>query len=722
MEAQVQEKYRYDLDGLRGIAIAFVVIFHVFVGRVSGGVDVFLLLSGYFFLGSQLRYAARRDATLNPWWPVWRMIRRLFPVLVTVVMVCAVLVVFFFPDLRRVDLARQLIASVLYYQNWELAIQKTGYQAASWGISPLQHLWSMSVQGQFYLLGILFALGCGWSLRLQRRRLQKKRGKEGGPERATSSIRAVAIPVLSIVTIVSFGYAAWLHPHDQQLNYYSTWSRMWELSLGALLALIGPKISINHVVRSIFTIIGLAMVITTGFLFDGAAVFPGPATLYPLGGAVLVILGSGPASIFLASRSMRWLGDIAYTLYLWHWPLLILSLALFRVDLAPLWLGISVIAVSVLLADLSHRFIEKPLRQKAPRPRRGEGRVRQAWWETRTLLPARRRAAGGVLVGLMMSACIIAPPLWINQIRNINANYLDPQEYPGARVLRGAEAPDIPPEPDPYLLPDSLSMFWNENCMSGLAQDPTELPADDDGGIPSGHCVFGDPEASLTVYLTGGSHADQWGAALDILGKQNNFRVIPFVRQSCPSFVHDNEGAFSEECAEFNKTVRDRIIQDQPDVVISNSTRPMYELGEKRDSVPEGYVEFWDFLKSQDIPFVGLRDNPWFFWSDGKDKFPSICAVEEKDTSVCGMASADFYDKTDPARSKLLARDMVPVDTRPWFCPDGWCGPEIGNIWVYRDSNHISDDYSRSMAPLLWEKLKPVIDQARKVQHKRHHG
>ena len=79
MEQLNASKYRYDLDGLRGIAIAFVVLFHVFVGRVSGGVDVFLLLSGYFFLGAQLRYATREGANLNPWWPFWRTLRRLVP-------------------------------------------------------------------------------------------------------------------------------------------------------------------------------------------------------------------------------------------------------------------------------------------------------------------------------------------------------------------------------------------------------------------------------------------------------------------------------------------------------------------------------------------------------------------------------------------------------------------------------------------------------------------
>ena len=112
--------YRVDIDGLRGYAIGLVVLFHVFVGRVSGGVDVFLLLSGYFFLGGQLRYAMRPNPSLNPWWPLWRTIRRLVPALVVVILSVFVAVHYLTPELMSDELAAQFTASMLYYQNWEL--------------------------------------------------------------------------------------------------------------------------------------------------------------------------------------------------------------------------------------------------------------------------------------------------------------------------------------------------------------------------------------------------------------------------------------------------------------------------------------------------------------------------------------------------------------------------------------------------------------------------
>ncbi|WP_460490479.1 acyltransferase family protein, partial [Corynebacterium nasicanis] len=349
--------YRYDLDGLRGIAIAFVVVFHVFVGKVSGGVDVFLLLSGYFFLGSQLRYAARDSASRNPWWPFWRTLRRLYPALLVVLGTTAVVSFLWVPQMRRLDIVQQFTASLLYFQNWELASQSADYNVASGTVSPLQHLWSMAVQGQFYVLAIAVAMVVIW----------------------TGRSRWVT-PFLIAVTLASFAYACWMWWEFQPLNYYSTWSRMWQLTLGALLALHAHRLRLPTRVQQACTLLGLAMVLSTGFLFDGAWYFPGVAALYPIGGATLVILGGGigPVAGALAHRGMRWLGDIAYPLYLWHWPVLILALVLLDVDTVSLPLGTAVILGSLVLADLTHRLVEKPLRQHARRPLAGERRVADA--------------------------------------------------------------------------------------------------------------------------------------------------------------------------------------------------------------------------------------------------------------------------------------------------------------------------------------------------------
>src|SRR6195256_998439 len=152
--------YRHDLDGLRGVAIALVAIFHVWFGRVSGGVDVFLALSGFFFGGKIIRGAL--NETLSPPAEVVRLVRRLVPALVVVLAGCGLLTVLVQPQTRWETFADQSLASLGYYQNWELASTASDYLRAGEAVSPLQHIWSMSVQGQFYIAFLLLVAGCAY--------------------------------------------------------------------------------------------------------------------------------------------------------------------------------------------------------------------------------------------------------------------------------------------------------------------------------------------------------------------------------------------------------------------------------------------------------------------------------------------------------------------------------------------------------------------------------
>src|SRR6201991_2299770 len=195
--------YRHDLDGLRGIAIALVAMFHVWFGRVSGGVDVFLALSGFFFGGRLLRAALTPGASLWPMPEVTRLVRRLLPALVVVLAGCAVLTILVQPETRWETYADQSLASLGYYQNWELANTASDYLRAGEAVSPLQHIWSMSVQGQFYLAFLL---------------------------------------LVGALTIASFVYAILAHQANQATAYYNSFARAWELLLGALVGSVVSRV------------------------------------------------------------------------------------------------------------------------------------------------------------------------------------------------------------------------------------------------------------------------------------------------------------------------------------------------------------------------------------------------------------------------------------------------------------------------------------------------
>src|SRR5699024_8470118 len=170
----------------------------------------------------------------------------------------------------------QTVASLLYYQNWELAYTASDYAAADATISPLQHLWSMSVQGQFYLIGLAVVLGGTALWRLLVRR--------GTP-------KWFLVGVVALGTAASVWWSVIGQNANQAWHYYDTASRMWELLVGGLVAIVLAGIVLPWPLRLVTTAAGLFLVVSTGFFFDGAGYFPGPLAWYPIGGALLIVLG-----------------------------------------------------------------------------------------------------------------------------------------------------------------------------------------------------------------------------------------------------------------------------------------------------------------------------------------------------------------------------------------------------------------------------------------------
>lgn len=683
-------RFRADLDGLRGVAIALVVVFHVFVGRVSGGVDVFLFLSGYFFLGSQLRYALRENPRLNPWWPLWRTARRLLPSLVTVLTATAVISVVVVPGLMSYDLTRQFAASLFFYQNSELAWQGADYASVSPDVTPLQHLWSISVQGQFYLATITVGMVVAWLT---------SRGVV-----AKDTARRWAVVLLGLVTVASFAFASRHGLFGTELSYYSIFSRAWEMTLGGMLALLAPRVSIPSRASGAAAATGLVMIFLTGVLIPTSLAYPGPLTLLPIGGAALIVLSNpaNPVSSALASQPVTWLGSIAYPLYLWHWPLLIAVVTLGTYTTPPLVVGIGVIALSLVLAQFTHKMVEEPLKQHRKRPTAKDAPVGTALRTLKT--PAGvARALGGVVIAAAATALLSLQPMWQRNVEVADAP-LDPANYPGAMALHGAEAPDLAPQPHPLFASSITTPIYRDGCV--VAQDQ---PAD---AMPDHECVYGDPDAETTVALVGGSHAETYGIPLDELGREHGFKVVTFIRQTCPMVFTPGQ-LVSEECAEWSRNVFGELVELDPDVVVSTSTRPEGGAGDasmSADTVPPEYIEVWDALSDVGLAFLGLRDNPWIFDDDGTQMDSNGCLVNGGSIEECTMPAEAAYAEVDPAAEyadKALERTMV--DTSEWFCPDGMCLPAVGNITVYRDQNHISNAYSLTLAPLIWEELAPVL-------------
>ncbi|APT90533.1 hypothetical protein CSPHI_05220 [Corynebacterium sphenisci DSM 44792] len=690
---------RLDLDGLRGFAIALVVVFHVYVGRVSGGVDVFLLLSGFFFIGVLIRNADRPAASLNPWWPLWRTLRRLYPTLVTVTASCAALALLAAPQLRTVEMAEQLLASLLYLENLKLTRKAAEYGAAADDISPLQHLWSMSVQFHAYLLAILVVAALGW--------VTRRAGAAAG------AVARAALPLLTLGVAVSFGYACWLHDRDQVANYYSTVSRFWEIGLGGVLTLVlarhGTRIrALPDRAAGALAAAGLLLVAATGLVFDGAAEFPGPWTLAPVGGAALVIIAGGrpgAATSFLESRPVLFLGRVAYPLYLWHWPLLIITTNMVDSRRPGAVLGTAIITGSLVLAWATHRFVETPLLQRRGRPAVGEPVVAQALAGLRGHRPAQLRALAGVGVLAVAGICLAALPYSRAETARYAGVTPDPATHPGARAIVGAAPAGVAPFPPYLILAEDSDRVGRAGCIAGAEYPEDFIPTSTRSGDP---CVFGDPAGDRTMLLVGGSHTQQWFDALDAVAKRHGWRITVRIRHGCPAAVGEVPGR-RHKCRTWNARLLRHIRDTRPDLVVGTTTRPRPDA--VGDYTPRAYIGFFEELAELGIPFLGFRDNPWSRDAEFRNFESSRCVVAGGDPRSCGPERAlTLSDADSGARALSRYPGTLALDFSDILCPDGTCPAVIGNVWVYRDDDHLSPTFVRTLAPELDRRIGPFLD------------
>jgi peptidoglycan/LPS O-acetylase OafA/YrhL len=346
--AGARASYRPDIDGLRAIAILGVLAYHLGLGLPGGygGVDVFFVISGFLIagiVGSELEAGTFSVATFYV-----RRIRRILPALAVclVVTTIAAVVVLFPSDIKAYG--RSLLAAVSSTSNIYFAGRNAYFDTAAIE-KPLLHTWSLSVEEQFYLV---FPLALSLLFKFARTRVR---------------------PILIAVTALSFAYSSWSVNHDPQSAFFSTPGRAWELGLGVLLALgVIPEIADTRVTQSL-AIAGAAMIAAGFFLYDDATFFPGLGAVPFCLGALLIILAGqrsqgSVVTRLLSSRAMTGVGLISYSVYLWHWPLLVLCQyrlpGLFAAEAphataARLLVGI----LSICIGTLSWRFVEVPLRK-----------------------------------------------------------------------------------------------------------------------------------------------------------------------------------------------------------------------------------------------------------------------------------------------------------------------------------------------------------------------
>jgi peptidoglycan/LPS O-acetylase OafA/YrhL len=694
------------VDGLRGLALILVVAFHLFGhGRVSGGVDVFLLLTGYFATGTVLRRAEAGTLRLAAHYA--RTLARLLPAALVVLAVVTIALLTLAPRLRWSAGLREVGASATFWENWELVHASLAYGAAGPDASPLQHFWSLSVQGQFLAVWPLLVLG----LAACARRI--------GDHRVSPA--ALLATVTGVATGASFAGALWLVTVNQPLAYFSTFTRFWEIGAGALLALAlrsGLPRTVRVRSRHALGWLGLALVTGSGFLVDGARVFPGAWALVPVGGAALILVATAPTTALttqgverlLDSTPLRFGARISYALYLWHWPVLVFWLLVTGARNVNPVSAAGVLTISTVLAWLTTRYVAEPVLARVTDRLAVRLAARQAGAASSVPGPAhltggvaaragttpsgRRTLAvlAGVAVVVLGGTQAAAAGHDARVQDDVAALRAPSPDHPGAAALE-PDAPLADAPPAAPFRPATWVAYDDHPDRPGCAQgsDRAELL----------ECtVVASTEPTAVVYLAGASHEQQYEEAFSALAREHGWELREMLKHGCRLETSAEAGVTrSPSCATWNEQALPALLAARPDAVVVVGTRT-YEDGTPEEVLP-GQVDAWRTLDDAGIAVITVRDNPRFEW------FVPDCMADAVSPEACGRPRAEQLAEVSPVTTApRVPADVVHLDLSDSICGPDRCDAVVGNVLVYRDDDHLTNTYVRTLTPVIGRQLR----------------
>ncbi len=655
--APAPRRFRPEIQGLRSLAVLMVVTYHVFLDRVSGGVDIFLMISAFLLTLSFTRKVEEdRPLALGRHW--LHRFKRLMPAAAVTIVGTLAAAWLWLPPSRWAAVLDQAWASLLYAQNWLLAATSVDYYASDDSLaSPLQHFWSLSIQGQVFLLWPLVLAGGAW--------LSRRLGWR---------YRAVLAVAFGLVFVASLAFSVHETATNQAFAYFDTRARLWEFAAGSLLALALPYLRAPRLLRVVLGWTGVVAMLACGLLLPVGQSFPGVVALWPIGAAALVIVAGQTGSRLgadrlLSARPLVGMGNVSYALYLVHWPILTTYLAVAGEARASLAAGLAIIAASVVAAYLITRLVETPLR-------------RAAWTE------ARRWRMAAVVAACLTVVAVPAAAWQTDLTRTAQAAGVSgAATNPGALTLRtgvpgDASAPTLP-------LATQLDRQWvhlDHQCQGRFAPSDPRLEE------CTQTLVEGEP--SKVVLVVGNSHAEQWMAALEPVARERNWQLVGLLKGGC-AFGEPTAGQ-SDFCAGWLAAAKDYVLDVQPDAVFTVATAAAPSAPDEREVT--GYEQLVRELTGRGIEVVGIRDNPRF-------TFNMYQCVEDRGAAACEVPLETALAPTNPA----VPLDAIPgvhlVDLTDRLCPDGVCRPVIGNVHVYLDDNHLTADYSATLAADMRERL-----------------
>src|SRR5699024_6624155 len=475
-----------EIEGLRIIAALLVAIYHIWFNRISGGVDVFFVISG-FLITTSIISKYNKTGELNFIAYIFNLLKRLLPSIVIVVFTTILISIFLLPRSILEKTFNEALASLLYYQNWQLAFSNTDYLDQEQMSTPFEHFWAMSIQGQFYIIwfllfSIIFFV------------LKKNINLKG--------LKLVNI-FLGTLFVLSLTYSIYLTDVNQPWAYFDVSTRIWEFSLGGLLAINLSSIKINSIVGDIIGWLVLIGLLLTGLIFDVSTMFPGYVALWPMLCAIGILVSGNintryGVKVFLGSKWMVKAGGYAFVLYLWHWVLL--SFYLYHFEGTPgIIIGLIIIVVSFILSWLMTRFIETPIRS----------------------MNIGKKPISILATGLITNLILLFGLYFYYQstIIDFDGEYIT-EGYPGAMVIHNGTRVE-PKEFTP-------SFAQAKDDLADSYSDKFNVPRTSDTLKVGGYGVLEDYD--YTIALVGSSYSAHWLGALQQFAEEENIRIVNIIQ------------------------------------------------------------------------------------------------------------------------------------------------------------------------------------------------
>jgi peptidoglycan/LPS O-acetylase OafA/YrhL len=693
--------------------VTLVVVYHLWPEALPGGyigVDVFFVISGFLISQHLFREVERTGrVAVGAFWA--RRIRRLLPASLLVLAVTLVGTAIWMPASERIRAFTDIGAGALYVVNWVFAGESVDYLAQDDAPSIVQHYWSLAVEEQLYVLWPILIIG----VTLLVGAIFRRRGNAS----AWPRMRTALALTLGAVFIASLVLSATMTATSAGEAYFNTFVRAWEFAAGGLLALLvsrfpamqAPDAARRTTVLTVVAWAGIAMVVVASVVYTDASPFPGTIALFPVMGTVIVIAAGARLGRLSVGRVSAWrpvasIGTWSYSIYLWHWPIIVLAPFVLQHDLGDLEKA-AIIVLAVALGALSSTFVENPTRSR----RWG----RRSWPEFAfaVAVPATIAAVAALqVVSITASNAEAAERAAAARAEAENA---------AAEAAEGAT--DSAPRPcygvTAILEPDACIDPFTAQAPIDTAFAATDL--DPKWCLTQLHedwrtCTYGDPDGTAgTIALVGDSHAAAMIPAFDEYFAGAGWRVETFTRFACsavhtePDAVAHWDEAFRQGCATWGARVQQELKdRDDIDVVV-------YHVFDSR-VFPEGdsalqleqretMRETWAAIEATGKQVVLLRDIP----VTGDNDIPTcLSQAAVPATEPCSLPESKAV-LSDPITA-ATGDDVPMVDITDLFCADGTCMSYIGGVVAYADSNHISGTYARSIAPLVGERVLAALE------------